>query len=181
VYDGLSEREEAEQFLRLNDVKAVSAYEKFRIAVTAGRERETAITSVVQAQGLKISLSKQEGCIAAVGTLVKVYDRSGPVVLGTALGIIRDAYGTPGFEAYVIDGIALVVGRYGDGFDPEKAVRLLSSAHGGVKGLLNAAENLRNMTGNPKAHCVAAAAVNIVNRGRGGKKLPDWWKGATAA
>jgi hypothetical protein len=58
---------------------------------------------------------------------------------------------------------------------------LLSSAHGGVKGLLNAAENLRNMTGNPKAHCVAAAAVNIVNRGRGGKKLPDWWKGATAA
>ncbi len=37
------------------------------------------------------------------------------------------------------------------------------------------AENLRKSTGNMRAHCVAAAAVEINNGGRGGKKLADWW------
>jgi len=35
---------------------------------------------------------------------------------------------------------------------------------------------LRNQTGNPKGHCVAAAAVDIYNGGRGGRKLPSWWR-----
>lgn len=34
----------------------------------------------------------------------------------------------------------------------------------------------RKQTGNAKGHCVAAAAVDINNRGRGGKKLPSWWR-----
>jgi hypothetical protein len=47
--------------------------------------------------------------------------------------------------------------------------------HGGVNGLLGRAEQIRRQTGNPKNHCVAAAAVEAINRGRGGKKLPSWW------
>ena len=31
-------------------------------------------------------------------------------------------------------------------------------------------------TGSPKAHCVAAAAVDLVNRKIRGKKLRSWWK-----
>lgn len=181
AYRGLSEQEEAVKFLALNTVKAVSAFEKFKIGVVAGLPTETEIDKVVRKAELKISRDKSEGAIRCVGTLVKVYDRSGSSVLFRTLGIIRDAYGTYGFEAAVVDGIAHVVARYEGTLDTEKAVRMLSSAHGGVKGLLNAAENLRVMTGNPKAHCVAAAAVNIINRGRGGNKLPDWWKGQRAA
>lgn len=52
----------------------------------------------------------------------------------------------------------------------------LAKAHGGVAGLTNKAEVLRRSTGNQKAHCVAAAAVEIINAGRGGHKLPAWWK-----
>lgn len=181
VYTGLTEEQEAEVFLKLNTVKAVNAYEKFRVGVTAGRPVETAITKIVQSCDLKISMDKGEGTIRAVGTLVKVYERSGGSVLRRALSIIRDSYGSAGFEAAVIDGIAHVCARYEASLDDEKAVKQLSTAHGGVKGLLNAAENLRQMTGNPKAHCVAAAAVNIYNRGRGGSgKLPSWWKGQAA-
>lgn len=27
-----------------------------------------------------------------------------------------------------------------------------------------------------RGHCVAAAAVDVINSGRGGNKLPSWWK-----
>lgn len=47
----------------------------------------------------------------------------------------------------------------------------------GVNGLLGRAEKVRHATGNPKAHCVAAAAVDIINAGKqGGSRLPSWWK-----
>ncbi len=46
----------------------------------------------------------------------------------------------------------------------------------GVSGLTNKAETLRKQTGNPRGHCIAAAAVEIINSGRGGKKLASWWR-----
>jgi hypothetical protein len=56
------------------------------------------------------------------------------------------------------------------------AVGKLAGVHGGVNGLLGNAEKVRRETGNQKAHCVAAAAVDIINRGKGSKRLPSWWK-----
>src|SRR6266511_3200373 len=86
------------------------------------------------------------------------------------------AVGDAGLESIVIDGLALLCHRYNGELDDARLVARLSGAHAGVNGLLNKAEVLRNQTGNPKGHCVAAAAVEIYNGGRGGKKLPSWWK-----
>jgi uncharacterized protein DUF6551 len=176
TYVGLDEQEEAEKFLKLNDVLAVNAMSKFRVGVQAGREVETDIDRIVRAQGLRVTTEKTDGAVRAVGTLRRVYDRNGASVLARTLRIIRDAYGTPGFEAPVIDGLGLLCGRYNGQLEDVTAVKQLAGTHGGVNGLLNAAENLRKQTGNPKGHCVAAAAVTIINRKRGGKKLPSWWK-----
>ena len=64
-----------------------------------------------------------------------------------------------------------------DGQLPEQlAIKRLSSTHGGVSGLLSRAGHLRQQTGDAQAQCVAAAAVEAINRGTGGKKLPSWWK-----
>ena len=178
-YLGLTEEEEAEKFLKLNDVLAVDAMSKFRVGVQAGREVECDIDRVVRSQGLVVSRDRIDGAIAAVGTLRRVYSRSGPAVLGRTLRIVRDAFGTPGLEAAVIDGMGLLVGRYNGDLDDVKAVKQLGNAHGGVNGLLNQAEVLRQKTGNAKGHCVAAAAVTIINRGKGGKKLPSWWRDDT--
>lgn len=55
----------------------------------------------------------------------------------------------------------------------------LSSNQAGIyamtDALLGQAENIRRQTGNQKRHCVAAAAVEILNAGKGGRKLPTWW------
>jgi hypothetical protein len=54
-------------------------------------------------------------------------------------------------------------------------VQKLGDTHGGVNGVLNRAEVLRRQTGNQKAQCVAAAAVEIINAGPH-EKLAPWWR-----
>lgn len=176
VYVGLSEQQEADKFLRLNDAKQVSAFDKFRVGISARREEVLAIKSVLDAEGLCVSRDKVPGGIGAVGTLRKIFKRAGPETLGKSLRIIRDAYGDAGFEARVIDGISHLCQRYNGTLEEPVAIDRLSNAHGGVNGLLARAEVLHKQTGNTKAHCVAAAAVDIINSRRGGKKLPSWWK-----
>lgn len=176
VYSGLSEEDEAETFLKLNDVLAVNAYSRFVIAVRAGRPVETDIDRIVRANGCVISLDQIPGAIAAVGTLVRVYNRAGGTVLGRTLRLDTAAYGDPGLTAPVIDGLGHLCQRYNGDLNDEMAVKKLGGALGGVNGLLGKAEVLRKQTGRTKAHCVAAAAVEIINSGKGGNKLPSWWK-----
>ena len=175
VYEGLSEREEAEKFLVLNAKLNVTPYAKFNIGVQAGRPIEVDIEKIVRAEGLVIS-NTADG-IKAVGALRKVYDAGGGPVLSRALAITRDSYGTAGLKGEVIEGLGLVCQRYNGQLDDGKAVSKLSGTLGGVNGLLGKAEVLRRQTGNSKVHCVAAAAVEIINGGRGGGgKLQSWWK-----
>ncbi len=176
AYEGLTEQEEAEKFLKLNDVLAVDAFAKFKVGVQAGRAVESDIDRIVRAQGLCVSRVMVPGAVRAVGTLLRVYNRADAAVLARSLGIIRDAYGDAGLEGPVIDGIGLLCARYNGELDVPTAVKKLGNAHGGVNGLLNQAEGLRQKTGNAKGHCVAAAAVGILNSGKGGRKLPGWWR-----
>lgn len=174
-YHGLTEEQEAEKFLNLNDTLTVSAFDKFTKAVAAGRPDECDIDRVVRAQGLVVSRERNTGAVGAVGTLRRVYGRGGPATLARTLRMIREAYGDGGFDAPVIDGIGLLCQRYNGSLADDVAIKKLGNAHGGVNGLLNKAEVIRRQTGSQRAHCVAAAAVEIINSGKGGKKLPNWW------
>lgn len=176
TYVGLTEQEEADKFDRLNDVLAVHAFDKFRVRVAAGRDVEADIDRIVRANGMCVSRDAVPGAIGAVGTLRRIYSRSDAKTLGRTLRIIREAYGDPGLEAPVLDGIGLLCQRYNGDLNDEAAIQKLANAHGGVNSLLGKAEVLRQRTGNYKSHCVAAAAVEIINTGKGGKKLPSWWK-----
>lgn len=175
TYENLTEAEEAELFLDLNNRIAVDAFSKFVVGVRAGRAVECEIDRVVRANGLSISKTDVEGGIRAVGKLRNVYARSDSETLGRTLRIIRDAYGTPGLEALVIDGIGHLCARYNGELDEKRAIEKLANLRGGVNGLLGRAETIHRATGKIKSHCVAAAAVDVINSGKGGKKLPNWW------
>jgi hypothetical protein len=175
TYEGLTDEEMAEKFLKLNDTLTVDAFSLFRVAITAGRGAECDIDRIVRALGLRISREKGTGSIRSVGALRKVHAR-GDATLARSLKLIRDAWGDSGFEAPVIDGIGLLCHRYNGELDFDFAVQKLGDTHGGVNGVLNRAEVLRRQTGNQKAQCVAAAAVEIINAGRGTKKLAPWWR-----
>ena len=175
VHVNLTEAQEADMFLDLNNVLTVKAFDKFKVAVTAGRPTETAIKRIVEEQGLMICAKKAPNTIGAVGALTKVFIRSGEMVLARTLRIIRDAYPEAPFEAMVIDGIGHLCERYNGVLDEVAAIERLGAIRGGITTLLAKAETLHKGTQQRRAHCIAAAAVDIINAKRGGKKLPSWW------
>jgi hypothetical protein len=183
IYEGLSDAEMADIFLGRDDRRPINVFEKFQVACTAERKRETDIRRTVESQGLKISQTKDAGCIGAVGALGRVYDRAGAAVLGQALRTIRDAYGGDpnAFDGELIQGLGLIYNRYNGKTDEKALATALSAAAHGVRGLMRRAEAQRERTGNQKSHCVAATVVDIYNKGlgpRAGKRLPTWWKEA---
>ena len=180
AYVGLTEQEEAERFLLLNDTLTVNALSKFRVGVQAGRPLECDIDRIVRAEGCMVTYDKVPGAIGAVGTLRRIYLRSGGGVLRQTISLVRDAYGDAGLEAAVLDGVGLFVHRHSS-LDLGAVVERLRAARGGSHGLLGKAETIKRSTGNQKNHCVAAAVVEIINQGRGGKKLPTWWHEEGAA
>lgn len=180
AYEGLTEAEEAETFLKLNDTLGVSTFAKFRVGVQAGRDEESDIDRIVRAQDLTVSKNATPGAISAVGTLRRVYRRAGAAVLARTLRIIRDAYGDAGLSAPVIDGVGFFCQRYETEIEDAVVVLRLKNMHAGAAGLLGKAEVLRQRTGNRRGHCVAAAIVDVLNAGRGGRKLAPWWREMTA-
>jgi hypothetical protein len=123
-----------------------------------------------------VTREKVDGGIAAVGTLRRVYRMHGGPTLGRSLRIIRDGFGDAGLEAPVIDGMGRVCGRYNGALSDDELVDKFRRMAGGVSGLLNKAETTRRATGAVRGEAVAAAIVEVANRGRRGKgRLSDWW------
>lgn len=186
VYENLTDAESARIFRGLNNGLRVTPFVDFHLACTEGRRRECDIRRTVEAQSLKISQSPEKGCIGAVGALGKVYDRAGEVVLGQVIRTIRDGFNADheAFDKLIIEGLGLVFNRY-NGRTNEKAVaQRLAHTQYGARGLLLRAEDQRLRTGNLKVQCVAAAVVDLYNKGLNSgdsKRLKGWWKSANAA
>lgn len=176
TYRSLTEQEEAAKFRVLNNNLNVTAFDRFRTGVTAGWEVECDVDRIVRSLGMVVSRDEIPGAIHAPGTLIKVYNRAGGAVLARDVRLARDSFGDSGMDATVIDGFGFLCQRYNGQLDDATAVEALSGVHGGVHGLLGKAEAIRRNTGKPKGHCVAAAAVEIINGRHRGKKLPSWWK-----
>ena len=174
TYHGLTKSEEGDKWDRLNDAPAKRAFEKFRVRLNSGRPVETDIDRTVRSNGQTITQDRDHG-IRAVGTLVKIYTRSDANTLGAAVRVIDGGYGNPGFEAIVLDGVALFCQRYNGAIDEARAVSKLGAVHGGVKGLVGKAHVIREKTRQPLGQCLAAAVVDTYNSGTGGNKLPGWW------
>ena len=173
VYDALDEAAEAELFLGLNTKLTMRPIDTFLVSLTAQRPRELRIAATVHSEGLAIGTGKTQ--IGAVTALGAVYDVAGEDRLAATLRIIRDAFGSAGMRAEMIRGVGLVAHRYNGQLDEQRTVEKLSRAHGGMSGLMAKSEVIRRQVGRPKPHCIAAAIVETINAGRGGKKLPDWW------
>lgn len=175
VHTGLTERGEADLFLWHNDRTAVSALDKFLVGVTANRGEELAINRIVQDAGLHVATSGGSvGGIQAVSALRKTYANGGDVLART-LRIAAGAYGDDGLHADVIEGVGLLVARHNGAMDDDRATTRLATARGGIGSLRTKANRLKAELGATRGQCVAGAATEIINAGKGGKKLPNWW------
>jgi len=181
VYEDLSDAEMAEIFLGRDARKAIPVYDKFHVSVTAGRKRERDIQRAVESNGQKICRQKDEGGISAVGALGSVYDRSGDVVLGQVIRTINLGFGgdPQAFDRSIIEGLGLTYNRYNGRTNEKRLGTRLSDLRQGARELLRKAEAIRVRTGTDKKQCVAAAVVDLYNKGMGTRdknRLPPWWK-----
>lgn len=181
LYKGLTEADEAEKFLQLNDILAVDAFPKFMVAVTAGRSDESAVNEIVEKAGLRIGMTMQPRTVRAVATLLRVYRQGGPDCLKRTLRIAYESFGDAGMEASVISGIGLLCQRFNGQVDDDRAIAQFGAIRNGVGGLMQQVAILRQQTGKMTTHCVAAAAVDFYNKGQRARRLPSWWKTDGAA
>lgn len=183
-FDGLTQAEEAALFLARNDRTAVGAYDKFRVRVTAGEPVASDIDRIVRAQGLAISKLPEDGHIAAVGALEKVYRgaglaslKEGPRELARTLNALVKSWGPAAstFNGKLIEGMGLVCIRYGTAVDVERLATKLGSVSGGAPGILGRGKSLKELRGRTLDHCVASIIVDVYNQGGRSGRLDDWW------
>jgi hypothetical protein len=176
MYEGLSEQEEAEFFLSLNNKKTIDAMSRFKVSVTANRELESDIDRIVRANGCFVGLSSEPNYISAVGTLTRIYSQYGPRVLGATLRVISGAFSEGGFERPVLLGVAMVLARYADIVDEVHLVKQLAKIRNGWKGLVQKTSLTQATMGVKQPEAAAAAVVEFYNAGRGGKRLTPWFR-----
>ena len=183
IFEGLTQKEEALLFRARNDRRAVRKFDLFRVSVTAGDARACEISAVVSGLGLVISDQQGDGCVSAVDALENIYEgggiassREGRSALGRTLSTIKESWGTSaaGFNGALLHGIGLVQLRYNGSIDQKAMATKLGPVKGGAPGLLGNARSLREMSGRPVHHCVAAIVVDLYNKGRRAGRIDDW-------
>ncbi|MBS4102465.1 DUF6551 family protein [Tsukamurella paurometabola] len=174
VYTDLTDEQMAETFLVLNANLPVSKMDKFQNQVTANYDAAVSIQRIAKSVGYKIRSGSGDGVIQCVAPLERIYASGGSAALWSTLTTIRDAYGDSGMKAPLIQGIGQVCAIYSQIIDHERLTERLSSARGGMNGLLGAAQAAKLNYDIPLATAVSVAVVDLYNKGRGGKKLPNW-------
>lgn len=178
VYDGLTESEEAELFLRRDKRRAIQAFDRFRIGVVAEREEETDINRIIMGCGLRVATDQDPKSIAAVGALHKTYRNGGAKVLSRSVRILRDGFpdDPAAFHRPLVEGAGLLCQRYNGDLDDDDLKKKLAAVKNGANGVLTKAGRIKAATGATLAQSTAAALVEVANGSRGGKKLASWFK-----
>lgn len=170
---GLTEAEEAELFLGLNDKTNPTPLDKYLAGLVAGDPTILAIDEIVASLGLKVTYSGSTGTVRAVQALRKVYIKS-PDALRAALTTIVNAWGldTVNFERSVLEGVGLVFADHADIVTVRELSEKLAARPGRGGGLLGDARSRQGMYGGTVAKSVAATIALEWNKGRRSRRLP---------
>jgi hypothetical protein len=117
VFFDLSLAEEAELFLIMNEGRTKPRrYDLHKAAFKSGEQEALDISGALAKNGLEFSDRQGEGFVRAVGTVHKVYDRSGLVILEDTFKILSDANGknSTSFVAEYIEAVAVILAKCKD-------------------------------------------------------------------
>lgn len=180
AHDGLGEADEARLFLAFNNRRAVTAFDKFKVGVTAGLPIPCDIERVVRLLGLRVEKGRKPGAVSAVGALERVYADGDAVLLRKTLETVRDAWAGSGFDSEPLQGVAKFINRYEGRYMEDRLARVLAALPNGARGLRQMAAVSKETYGGDLVTNHAAAVTEVYNRGlRGKNNLGSWWK-ATA-
>ena len=122
IYDDLIYEEEADIFAnQMKNVKALAPVEIFKANCEAGDEKSLMIRDLVESYELKISGTNTPGSIAAVSTLIKIYDRFGYEVLNRVLNLIVGTWEgeNKSFSSNILNGVTKLAVAYKEKLNDE--------------------------------------------------------------
>jgi hypothetical protein len=118
---------EAALFGAQNERKRLNPTDRFRAMVAAGDPRAKAVAASVEAVGLEVAtgVSARNGAIAAVDTMLAIYDRSGETGLRRVLRFVIDCWGTDStvLTKHMIFAVERFLTAYGAEFNSGHAMR----------------------------------------------------------
>lgn len=180
VYDRLTLPEEAALFRRLNNAKAVSSADQYRIAVTEGDPIAVASEKALRLAGWDMRPGRANS-MRALNTLYVCWERD-EAATKRALVTLASSWGpTPASGNLVfLRGMWMFAYRYGG---PELAVEWdklalhLARQRGGAKMFLSEVRSLADTRRVGKPDAFADMVTNIYNRSRRSRFVPDWSTG----
>ena len=117
IYDDLEYSQEADIFAnQLKYVKPLLPYEIFMANIEAGNDKQLIIKSLVESYGLKLSPSKNIGCICAIATVEAIFDKYGFQILDHVLLLCIGTWegDADSFSGNMLNSIARLVDTYGE-------------------------------------------------------------------
>ena len=183
VISGLTRAAEADLFIALNDMKAVSAISKFHAAVIAEYPAEVEMNSIVEANGWKISLSGEDGHLSAVSALDRLYRGAAignvkqgphPELTAKVVQIITNAWewDRKSVDSPVLLGVGQLFARFGNQVDEVKLLKEMRETRPGT--LIGKAKALRDVQGGTVPAAFAKVLVGMHNKKRRTNLLPEW-------
>lgn len=126
IHINLSEREEAELFLKYNQERvSTKPIDHFNIEVKAGQEESVIINSVLKEFGLSVSRRS----IQAPKALKQVYSFYGENTLRRTIKLINEVWGIEGMKSPAIKGIANFMELGGDSIELDKLIVTLKKGN----------------------------------------------------
>lgn len=129
IYDDLEYKHEADIFAnQMKFVKALVPYEIFQANIEAGNNKQMIIKELVESYHLEISSGAKPGCICAVGTLEKIYEKYGYSMLDHVLRVLIGTWeGEPqSLSSSILMGTAKLLDAYGETISDESFKERLS-------------------------------------------------------
>lgn len=183
VIHGSNLKTAADLFIARNSGKAPCAYDKFRVAVTAGHADETAVDEAVRALGLRIITNgAKEGVVTCVTTLMALRrldprrDDPHENLVTRTLRVALAAWGrsSSSFQGDVLRGLGMVLHYYAKLIDEERLVNRLAVFPKGGLGVLGRGRTHHDLSGGSVAIGCARAVLQIYNTGLRKQQLPAW-------
>lgn len=169
VFEGLTENDEAELFVRLQRDRAnVAPYERFKAALFAGDPIIKRINEIVLANGWEVGGTPGKRRISAVQVLVRLYNRYGEEGLKKTFFVIKGIWDGEEMSLHgpFVEGLGTYYGE-NEGVTPSSTLKKLE--HHLPKEIMRTADGLRLDVGGSKAENVTRVVKKIVATKRPGQ------------
>jgi len=177
TYEGLTLREEAALFRKLNNTKRLDAATLFRVGVVEEVPRNVQCNIIIERNGFVADPARANG-LAAVRTALWLYELDNGTSLDRTLYIARNVWGhrKAAVNQTIMRGFGAAMFAHREAVNLDNAVKKLKTdtRSADPDSMVGQVRATSRITGTSRTNTMAGLFVTIYNRGLKTNKLPKW-------